>query len=173
MYEDENFPKRGLAALVASKVYYHLGEFQDSMTYALGAGEYFDVNLHTEYVHTIIARCIDTYATAQKIQHASGNAEETPAGLVEVVERMFERCFSANEYKQAAGIALESRRLDILRRAIVDSGNPNDMLDYCFHVTMTLVANRTFRDQVCVQLCQCSAEYVGCLSAVRSSYCVT
>lgn len=45
-----------LAALVASKVYYHLGSFSDSLTYALGAGHLFDVNSRSEYVDTIIGK---------------------------------------------------------------------------------------------------------------------
>jgi len=49
LYEDEGFKSRGLASLVASKVYYHLGELDDAMTYALGAGDDFDVGLHNEY----------------------------------------------------------------------------------------------------------------------------
>lgn len=48
------FQHHQLAALVASKVYYHLGSFEDSLTYALGAGELFDVNARTEYVETTI-----------------------------------------------------------------------------------------------------------------------
>ena len=43
-----------MAALVASKVYYHLGSFEDSLTYALGAGDLFDVNDKSQYVETII-----------------------------------------------------------------------------------------------------------------------
>ena len=35
---------RELAALVASKVYYHLGSYEDSLNYALGAGHLFDVS---------------------------------------------------------------------------------------------------------------------------------
>lgn len=35
---------RELAALVASKVYYHLGSYEDSLNYALGAGKMFDLN---------------------------------------------------------------------------------------------------------------------------------
>ncbi len=54
MYEDATFPQKQLAALVASKVYYHLGEFEDSLTFALGAGALFDLNLKSEYVETII-----------------------------------------------------------------------------------------------------------------------
>ena len=38
----------------SSKVYYHLGAYEDSLTYALGAGDLFDVNGHSEYVETII-----------------------------------------------------------------------------------------------------------------------
>ena len=55
LYEDDGFPERELAALVASKVYYHLGEFADSLAYALNAGTQFDVNLQkSAYVNTII-----------------------------------------------------------------------------------------------------------------------
>ena len=36
------------------QVYYHLGSFEDSLTYALGAEDLLDVNGHSEYVETII-----------------------------------------------------------------------------------------------------------------------
>ena len=36
------------------QVYYHLGSFDDSLTYALGAGTLFNVNDTSEYVETII-----------------------------------------------------------------------------------------------------------------------
>lgn len=146
LYEDEGFKSRGLASLVASKVYYHLGELDDAMTYALGAGADFDVGLHNEYVHTIIARCIDTYSAAQ--QSTEDADRQDSAALLSVVERMFERCFASKEYKQAAGIAFETRRLDILEKAITTSSDVNGMLDYCFNVTMTLITNRAFADQV-------------------------
>lgn len=54
LYEDKGFTEQKLAALVASKVYYHLGAFNDSVHYALCAGNLFDVNDRSEYVETII-----------------------------------------------------------------------------------------------------------------------
>jgi len=39
LYEDKSFGYCELAALVASKVYYHLGSYEDSLTFALGAGK--------------------------------------------------------------------------------------------------------------------------------------
>lgn len=40
------------------QVYYHLGAYDDSLTYALGAGDLFDVNGHSEYVETIIGKVV-------------------------------------------------------------------------------------------------------------------
>jgi len=60
--EDDTFPQRELASLVASKVYYHLGEFEESLTFALGAGKLFDSASKTEFVDTIIC----TYNTSQQ-----------------------------------------------------------------------------------------------------------
>lgn len=54
LFEDKGFTEQKLAALVASKVYYHLGAFNDSVHYALCAGNLFDVNDRSEYVETII-----------------------------------------------------------------------------------------------------------------------
>ncbi|PIB01903.1 26S proteasome non-ATPase regulatory subunit 1 [Cercospora beticola] len=63
LYEDENFSHRELAALVLSKVYYQLQEYDESMVFALGAGKLFDWKSQDagEYEETIVAKCIDTY----------------------------------------------------------------------------------------------------------------
>lgn len=56
LYEDETFRSRAFAALVASKVFYHLGAFEESLNYALGAGDLFNVTDDSEYVETIIGK---------------------------------------------------------------------------------------------------------------------
>ena len=38
------------------QVYYHLGEYQDSLQFALNAGPLFDLNAKSEYVETIIGK---------------------------------------------------------------------------------------------------------------------
>jgi 26S proteasome regulatory subunit N2 len=52
--EDESFPERELAALVVSKVYYQLGEYNESMVFALSAGKLFKIDKPGEYEDTII-----------------------------------------------------------------------------------------------------------------------
>lgn len=41
--------------------------------------------------------------------------------LESIVNRMFEKCFGDGHYHQAAGIAFETRRIDILERAILEA----------------------------------------------------
>ncbi|XP_043259847.1 26S proteasome non-ATPase regulatory subunit 1 [Colletes gigas] len=151
LHEDKSFPQHDLAALVASKVYYHLGSFEDSLTYALGAADLFDVNARNEYVDTTIAKCIDYY-TQQRVLEAEGKLPPGSKGidprLEGIVNRMFQRCLDDNQYRQALGLALETRRMDIFEAAIMQSDDVSGMLSYAFQVVMSLIQNRGFRNTV-------------------------
>jgi hypothetical protein len=54
LYEDDSFPERELAALVAAKVYYHLQEYNESMVFALGAGKLFNFYKAGEFEERIL-----------------------------------------------------------------------------------------------------------------------
>ncbi|OBZ82826.1 26S proteasome non-ATPase regulatory subunit 1 [Choanephora cucurbitarum] len=145
LYEDTSFSQRELAALVASKVYYNLGELDDSLTFALGAGQSFDLTETSEYVTTIISKCIDKYIHLRTSVDAL--SESIDPRLQDIVERMFQRCADDQEYEQAIGIALESRRLDVIQSIIQKQGG-QELLSYVLEVCMTLVQNLEFRNQV-------------------------
>jgi len=169
LYEDEKFGSRKLAALVASKTFYHLESFSDAMHYALGAEDLFDLTEDSEYVVILIAKCIDEYARIRKefletkATNDAKNGEDNlqvdiqipvDPRLEAVVERMFARCFDDKEFKQALGIAIESMRLDIAKKAVLQSDDPKSMLEYCYQVCMSLVSNRDFRRKVLQMLVQ-------------------
>ncbi|XP_034661041.1 26S proteasome non-ATPase regulatory subunit 1 [Drosophila subobscura] len=149
LHEDRGFPENKLAGMVASKVFYHLGSFEDALTYALGAGELFDVNARNEYTETIIAKCIDFYI-AQRVQFIENPKEATAVDerLEGIVNRMIQRCLDDNQFRQALGIALETRRMDIFTVAIMKSDDVRGMLAYAYNVTMSLIQNRGFRNEV-------------------------
>lgn len=71
LYEDESFPERQLASLVLAKVYYHLQEYSESMTFALGAGDLFKLNDGGEFEETIISKCVDTYIQVSSQLHSA------------------------------------------------------------------------------------------------------
>jgi len=62
LYDRKDFPERELAALLASKVYYHLEALDDALSYALAAGPRFDVTEKSDYVETILGKPLGLFA---------------------------------------------------------------------------------------------------------------
>jgi 26S proteasome regulatory subunit N2 len=62
LYESQDLPieARNSAALLASKVYYYLEEYDEALTFALGAGTAFQPDISIpgdgEYIETLICR---------------------------------------------------------------------------------------------------------------------
>jgi 26S proteasome regulatory subunit N2 len=60
LYESDGLPKesRDSAALLASKIYYYLGEYDEALSFALGAGPAFEAESRAqgseEYVETVV-----------------------------------------------------------------------------------------------------------------------
>ncbi|KAI3340107.1 armadillo-type protein [Ustulina deusta] len=77
LFEDESFPERKLAALVLSKVYFHLQAYDESMFFALAAGDLFKLDTPGEFEETIISKCVDHYiATKHKSESYTVSDEE-------------------------------------------------------------------------------------------------
>ena len=238
LYEDPHFPERELAALVASKVYYNLQEYNESMVFALGAGKLFDIDHEGEFEDTIISKCVDTYialtdtsslinsnqtptqlntafplatngATSTSAGLASptmpfsqaalpsksllsrqdssntfdpslqqgGNlskSEITPSSLVQergiqeslqaMIDELFERCFREKRYRQVVGIAVEARKFDVIRRAILranedekaerksggndEPGQAEQLLEYMLGICMDVIQERGLRQEL-------------------------
>jgi len=146
--EDEAFPERELAAILAAKVFFHLGEFDDALSYALAAGSKFNVADGSDFVQTLLAKAIDQYIELRSAPPSEQGEQDIDPRLIEVVERMFQRCFDDGNHDQAIGIALESRRLDKLESAILASADVRSSLAYSTKVCQTTVSSREFRMEV-------------------------
>lgn len=121
LYETSDLPKesRDLAALLASKVYYFLGEYDEALSFALGAESAFEAETQTpgqeEYVETVIcvfslhwimnslsnprpsARAIDRYIQARTDDASSSKSNPR---LDNIIENIFKRCIDDGEHKQ-------------------------------------------------------------------------
>ncbi|KAI3626445.1 hypothetical protein CBS9595_001806 [Malassezia furfur] len=148
LYEDESFADRAVAALVASKVYFYLGEFDDSLNFALGAGALFDVDRRDEYVETVVSKAIDSYIA----QRSAAQADVDPR-LESIVNNMLERCVAAGEYRQALGIALETRRLDVIEN-VFRTTHDAQLLIYVLEVVMGVAHDHEVRRSVLSLLVQ-------------------
>ncbi|ETW39578.1 hypothetical protein PFNF135_05608 [Plasmodium falciparum NF135/5.C10] len=67
--EDEDFVGRELANLLASKIYFHLEKYSEALKYALCAGKLFNIKEKSQYVETMLAKCIEKYVEIREMQY--------------------------------------------------------------------------------------------------------
>ena len=146
--DDSTFTQRELAASIASKVFYYLEEYEEALRLALEAGDKFNINERSQYVETLVHKCIDKY-----IEKRVAIVDHKEEGIIidskmeSVIQRMFDRCYEDGQFNQAIGIALESRRLDKVREAIERSNDIEDKIGYTFTIAQTIVrSNKEFRN---------------------------
>ncbi|VDK23688.1 unnamed protein product [Anisakis simplex] len=122
LHENENFKERHRAALVASKVAYCLGDYCGALQLALAAGDKFQLtprppsNLvgsqDEQYVNKMIEHALDTYKQAKR---SGSNIDES---LEKLINRIFERNMKRKELRYVIGLALDTRRTDMIIAAI-------------------------------------------------------
>ncbi|KAK0478260.1 hypothetical protein IW261DRAFT_1482577 [Armillaria novae-zelandiae] len=154
LYESDDLPKdaRASAALLASKVYYFLGEYDESLSFALGAGNNaFESEARAqgseEYVETVVSKAIDRYIQLRTEEQSTSKAEKIDPRLQNIIEGIFSRCIEDGEFKQAIGIALESRRLDVIEH-IYRHTNDVSLLLYAMEAALDTGFSLSYRDQV-------------------------
>ncbi|KAI4141941.1 MAG: hypothetical protein L6R39_005128 [Caloplaca ligustica] len=118
----------------------------------------------------------DSTTTFDPAQQVGGNANlpgALPASvasqasvqkqLYAIIDELFERCFLGGSYRQVIGIAVEARRLDVLRRAIMratedekkqrkgeDGGliRGQELMEYVLEICMNVVQERGLRNEL-------------------------
>lgn len=152
LYEDKSFEKRTLAALIISKVYYNLGDFEASVKYSLFAGDEFNIEEQSQYIETIVSQCINLYTSLSQKKY-NDKTVEIDTQLTGIFEKMVEKCIKSNELKLALGISLESYRLDIVQSILKEQIKINEevclnLINYVLVCSNSVINNSTFRTNV-------------------------
>lgn len=151
LYDDLSFSNRKIAALVASKVYYNLGEYESAVKYALAAEDHFNIDEKTQYVETIVSKSIEMYIKLSTKKYETKIEQDINGKLTLIFERMLEKCVTTGEYKLALGIALEGFRLDIVESILKGrlhedtEANTLKLLNYVLTASSTTISNSLFR----------------------------
>ena len=156
LYEDPNFEKRSLAALIMSKVYYNLGDFEASVRYSLCAGDEFDVEEQSQYIETIVSQGISLYNTLSQQAYNDKSVKIDPR-LTTIFEKMLDRCVSNGDLKLALGVSLESYHLDNVERILKQVKNDETALSLINYVVMcsnTVLEDSSFRTDVLKSMIQ-------------------
>ncbi|KAL6737127.1 hypothetical protein Aduo_010798 [Ancylostoma duodenale] len=130
--EDKSFPARQKAALLASKVAFCLEDYENALNFALAADTHFKLTPRPksktvgekddEYVNKIIEIAIDAY------KHAKNSDSRVDARLEALINRIFQRNLDKNELLYVIGLALDTRRIDMVEKAIVKSTESHVLL---------------------------------------------
>lgn len=154
LFEDNHFSHRELAALLASKVYYNLGDYDSAVKYSLLAGNAFNTNESTEYVETIVSKCIESYIKLSQAKYADDSIV-IDNQLSIIFEQMLAKCVNENEMKLALGISLESYRIDKIKQIIETQAKNNvltenimSLISYVLTCSTTVINDVNFKTEI-------------------------
>lgn len=125
-------------------------EYDESLHYALESKSFLKLSNRDQYIETILDKCIDQYTSLQQENYESSIQKPITPKLIEIVESLLELSINEGDYKNACGIALDIRRLDIIR-VILDKAkarNYSEILGYLFELAKTVVHNINFRGEL-------------------------
>ncbi|KAG5474750.1 hypothetical protein GH5_04052 [Leishmania sp. Ghana 2012 LV757] len=144
---------RRLASLVASQVYFHLGDYSNSVKHALAAGTAFDATTRSLFTDTILSRCIDTYVVYQETPESE--RAELPPKLEELFVSLTRSWVMENEtladLKEMVGFTVRALRLDFLEKVLrqaLSKTRSAEILNFTFYVANVLLQDITFRRKV-------------------------
>ncbi|CAD2100873.1 26S proteasome regulatory subunit RPN2, putative [Plasmodium vinckei brucechwatti] len=134
--EDEEFSGKELANLVASKVYYHLEKYPEALKYALCAGKLFNINEKSQYIETMLAKCIEKYVEIREKNYEGidpNNTARNNAINYSTNENSFSSSYTLNtnynnidsEYKKGKNGLNTQNNIEDNNRSIYDSYDYN------------------------------------------------
>ena len=152
--------KQNLIALILSKLYYNLEEYNCSIDWALKCGSLFDINQNSLYVKTILRKLIDKYISFRKENFFNNeNQKELDQRILNIIDAMFNSCLKANQTSQAIGFCIESYDLDRLTKVIENSSNPTESLNFVYELSQIFVDNKEYNEILLSQILKLYLKY--------------
>jgi len=105
---DEN----GLIALILSKIYYNLEDYESAIEWALLADTHLNLSEKSQFVTTILRKIIEKYISQRKNNFFNDEQVPIDPRIQKIVERIFGRCIQLKEINQAIGFSFESYDLE-------------------------------------------------------------
>jgi hypothetical protein len=99
------------------QLFYHKEDYDNALVFALESGICLDITRRDQYVDKIIAKALDKYSVIMCHNHTAKEEDklELEKNLEDLVNAIFEDTIkNAHDFKLIVGIAIETRRLDIV-----------------------------------------------------------
>ena len=182
LYESTNFPERKKAALLLSKVYYHLKEYSEAFVFAMAAGTMFDVSARDEYTHAIVKKCVDRYIELRENGEEEAKKDSQYGQLDTLFTTLMKNWFAAdseyNRLPEHIGLCISSQRLDLLEELATDyvkNMHSAEVLSCVLRLSTQHVVNVDFREKLLrtvVRLYASGPEKLRALNLIEMQQCL-
>jgi 26S proteasome regulatory subunit N2 len=114
LYTSKTIPeKQNLIALILSKIYYNLEDYDSAIEWALESGSKFNILEKSQYVNVILQKIIEKYIGIRKNNFFNPTEpKEIDQRINRIVQSLFDKCVEKREVNQAIGFSLESYDLE-------------------------------------------------------------
>ena len=149
-YENKVIPeKQQLLALILSKIYYNLEDYDSAIEWALESGEKFNINEQSLYVSTILKKILDKYIGIRKRNfYKKENQEPIDQRIQTIVDNVFANCIQKKFIAQAIGFSVESFDLDRLVQAIESTNLIEDNLNLLYDLIQDFIVNTEYKNAI-------------------------
>ena len=137
---DQDFFYKKKAALLASKVAYHLGKLDVALDFALRAGELFDISTNDEFTTKILSYAIQIYR--EYILEPQKTVDEA---LSTLVHNIILSIMNSKRYTDVLCLSIEVRLLDFVRMVL--EKRP-DLATYAISLTLKTVDDFRYRQSL-------------------------
>uniref|UniRef100_A0A0N4ZZ09 26S proteasome non-ATPase regulatory subunit 1 n=1 Tax=Parastrongyloides trichosuri TaxID=131310 RepID=A0A0N4ZZ09_PARTI len=149
---DKTFSERKRAALLSSKVAFCLGDYDTALEFALKAEDTFLLTPRKasiqngpqdeQYINKVVEQALDTY------KNLRGKGQLIKEDLEKLVNRIFETNLNKKEYSFVIGLALETKRLDMIETSIKSAEEKQGVLSDTVRKVVEVDIDVAFRGQV-------------------------
>lgn len=96
-------------AIILSKLYFHLEDYENSIDWALESKSRFEYQSKSAFASTILRKILEKYIAVKKHNFFNvDNIIEIDERIQNLVLQIFHNCLDSKEFKQAIGFSLES-----------------------------------------------------------------
>ena len=151
-----------LLALILSKLYYNLEDYDSAIEWALNSNSKFDINEHSLYVSTLLRKILDKYISIRKHNFYHQNDQQRIDPKIQnIVNAVFDICVQKGLVAQTIGFSVESFDLERLAVSIESTSLIKTNLKMLYDLIMDCVVNTEYKAAVLNQLLKLYIKHAG------------
>ena len=132
-----------LSHIVISKCFFYLGDYKSASEHCLEGGEYINLDKpRNDYEKKMVFTLINNYIELRKLD------KEIPIKLNSIVDSFFENSLNGDNKEEVIGIAIESRRIDIIQKIIENTIRPVELINKIKEILDKINVDYKFKTQL-------------------------